>query len=131
MELVLQHGADIYMRNNCGHTVAHCFVLLRNRECLQFLIDAGFNLYARGESGGTILHTAIYCGKKMVKYILGIEGGEKLLEMKDDYQLTALDYASINFNLSKIKAVLEYPQAYRRTKKTKSKGLGGKSTTKF
>ena len=129
MELLLQYGADIYMRNNCGDTVAHSFVLLRNRECLKFLINAGFHLHTRGNSGRTILHTAIYSGKKIVKYILEIEGVEKLLEMKDDDQLTALDYASRSGDLSKIKSMLEYGQVYGRTKKAKSKGLGGKRTT--
>ena len=128
MELLLQYGADIYMRDNCGDTVAHRFMLLRNRECLQFLIDAGFHLHTRGKSGSTILHTAISRGKKMVKYILEIEGVEKILEMKDDYQLTALDYASRHGYLSKIKSMLEYAQAHGRTKKAKSKGLGGKRT---
>ena len=129
MELLLQYGADIYMRNNWGDTVAHSFALLRNRECLQFLINAGFDLHTRGNSGCTILHTAIYSGKRIVKYILEIEGVEKLLEMKDDDQLTALDYASRYGDMSKIKRMLEYGQAHGRTKKAKSKGLGGKRTT--
>ena len=129
MELLLQYGADIYIRNNCGNTVAHSFVLLRNRECLKFLINAGFHLHTRGNSGRTILHTAIYSGKKLVKYILEIEGVETLLEMKDDNGLMAMDYASRYDDLSKIKSMLEYGQAYGRTKKAKSKGLRGKRTT--
>ena len=132
MELLLQYGADIYIRDNHGDTVAHSFVSLGNRKCLQFLIDAGFHLHTRGYAGCTILHTAIYSGKKIVKYILEIEGVEKLLEMKDDDQLTALDYASRDGDLSKIKSMLEYALAHGRTKKAKSKGLGGKrTTTKF
>ena len=129
MELLLQYGADMYMRDNRGHTVAHYFVLLGNSECLQFLIDAGFQLDTRGEGGSTILHTAIYSGEKIVKYILGIEGGEKLIEIKDDYLLTALDYAGEDGDLSKIKSMLEDRQAHRRTRKTKWKGLRGKITS--
>ena len=129
MELLLQYGADIYMRDNHGDTVAHRFAWLRNREGLQFLINAGFDLHTRGNSGCTILHSAIYSGKKIVKYILEIEGVEKLLEMKDDDQLTALDYASKYGDRSTIKRMLEYAQAHGRTKKAKSKGLRGKRTT--
>ena len=129
MELLLQYGADMYMRDNRGHTVAHYFVLLGNSECLQFLIDVGFQLDTRGEGGSTILHTAIYSGEKIVKYILGIEGGEKLIEIKDDYLLTALDYAGEDGDLSKIKSMLEDRQAHRRTRKTKWKGLRGKITS--
>ena len=129
MELLLQYGADIYSRDNYGNTVAHHFVMGGNSECLQVLIDAGFHLPTRGTVGRTILHTAIYSGKKIVKYILGIEGGDKLIDIKDDFRLTALDYTSRNGNLSKIKRMLEYRQVHRRTKKRKWRRLEGKSTT--
>ena len=53
-ELLLQHGADISVRDNRGDTPAHCLASRGNFECLRVLIDAGFDLHTRGEGGQTV-----------------------------------------------------------------------------
>ena len=94
VELLLQYGADIYARDNDGNTPAHSFAYWGDTECLQALIDAGFDLHTRGKCGKTILHCAMIRRKETLTYLLGLEKGRDIIDIEDDHQLTVLDYAS-------------------------------------
>ena len=64
VELLIQHGADIHAREDNGDMPAHIFVRMGCAGCLWSLIDAGFNFNFRGEGGETILHCAVFGGKR-------------------------------------------------------------------
>ena len=70
IELLLQHGADIYARNDCGDTLAHWSAQMGQVRLLRLLIDAGFDFPTRGNSGNTIIHCAVSSGEKIVTYLL-------------------------------------------------------------
>ena len=93
IELLLQHGADMYAKDKCGNSPVECFASQGYLECLQIFIEAGFDLHTIGRDGQTILHHAVFGGEEMVEYLLRLEGGRELIEIKDNLQLTALDYA--------------------------------------
>ena len=94
IELLLQYGADIYARDKDGYTPAHTFAYWGQHECLQVLIDAGFDMHTTGKCGKTILHcTARWNRKKTLEYLLGLKKGRDIIDMEDNHQLTALDYA--------------------------------------
>ena len=94
VKLLLQHGADIYARDNDGYTPAHTFAYWGDSGCLQVLIDAGFDLHTRGKCGKTILHCARMNSKQTLANLLELEKGRDIIDIQDNHQLTVLDYAS-------------------------------------
>ena len=93
VELLLQHGADIYARDNGDYTPAHTFAYWGDSGCLQVLIAASFDFHTKGKCGQTILHCASGFREKMVVYLLGLSKGRDIIDVEYDHQLTALDYA--------------------------------------
>ena len=115
-ELLLQHGAEIYVWDDWGYTPAHKFASWGMFDCLQVLIDAGFDFQTRAKCGRTILHSAIYGGEKMVLYLLGLEAGMSIINAEDNYGLTALDNA-MTYYLEKIVDLLSHHHAQRGSRK--------------
>ena len=113
VELLLQHGADIHARDNDANTPAHIFAKWGDVECLQVLIAAGFDCNTRGNSGRTILHSAIHGGSEMVTYLLGMEAGRMIIDVEDDHRLTPADYASQLHRRGVIKVLLLHGAATR------------------
>ena len=106
LELLLQHGADIYARDNDGNTPAHTFAYWGDFECLQVLIDAGFDLRTRGKCGKTILHCARVKREKTLTYLLGLKKGRDIIDNEDNHQLTVLDYAAHASDLRVVEVLL-------------------------
>ena len=94
VELLLQQGANIYARDHSGQTAAHCFAGRGWVDCMQPLINAGFNFHSRGKNDETILHRAMYGGKKMVEYLLSQDGGNRILDIESADEKTPLHYVS-------------------------------------
>ena len=94
VELLLQHGANIHSRDVCGDTPAHYFAWRGWVGCLRPLIDAGFEFHSRGQDGETILHRAVFGGKKMMEYLLGLDGGKMIIDVENYRGKTALQLAS-------------------------------------
>ena len=94
IKLLLQHGANIHARDKKGDMTAHHFAWRGWVSCLQLLIDAGFDLHSRGEHGDTILHCAVAGGEKMIKYLLGLDGGKMIINIENDHGQTPLRFAS-------------------------------------
>ena len=115
-ELLMQYGANIYAWDNAGYTPAHYFASWGKIDCLQVLIDAGFDLQTRAVCGKTILHCAIHGGAKMVLDLLGLEAGRSIINIEDNYGSTALDYAMV-CHMEKIEKVLSCHNARRSAKK--------------
>ena len=118
-ELLLQHGADMYALDNAGYTPAYYFASWGKADCLQVLIDAGFDLQTRGEGGKIIVHRAICGGEKIVLDLLELEAGRPIIEVEDDYGSTALEYA-VTYHLEKIEDVLSSHHAQRSSRKKAS-----------
>ena len=93
IELLLQHGADMYAKDKYGNLPVECLASRGNLECVQIFIEAGYDLYTIGRDGQTILHCAIFGGEEMVVYLLRQEGGRAFIEIEDNFRLTAMDYA--------------------------------------
>lgn len=83
VQLLLQHGADIHARDDTGNMAAHYFARRGWVVCLWPLMDAGFDLHSRGENGATILHHAVVGGTKMIKYLLGLNDGKMIIDIKN------------------------------------------------
>ena len=93
IKLLLQYGADIYARDKDGYTPAHTFVCWGDHECLQVLIDAGYDMRTTGRCGKTILHCSRWNWVKTLAYLLGLKEGRDIIDIEDNHHLTALDYA--------------------------------------
>ena len=94
VELLLQHGADIYAQDNDGYTPAHTLAYWGDFGCLQVLVDAGFDLRTRGRCGKTILHCPRMNSIETLAYLLGLEKGRDIIDIQDNHQLIVLHYAS-------------------------------------
>ena len=94
VELLLQHGADIHLRDYDGETAAHRYAGRGWVDCMQPLINANFNFHSRGRNGETILHRAMFGGKKMVEYLLLQDGGNKILDIENNDGKTPLQLVS-------------------------------------
>ena len=93
IKLLLQYGANIYARDKDGYTPAHTFAYWGDLECLQVLIDAGFDMHTTGKCGKTILHCTRRNREKTLAYLLGLKEGRDIINIEDNHQLTVLDYA--------------------------------------
>ena len=115
-ELLLQHGANISALDYIGFTPAHYFASWGTFECLQVLIDAGFDLQTRAKNGQTILHSAIDGGEQIVVNLRGLEAGRLIIDVEDNCGRTALDHDVI-YHKKKIEDVLLRHHARRRPRK--------------
>ena len=105
-ELLLQHSADIYVRDNNGDMAAHHFAWRGRVGCLQPIIEAGFHLLSRGQYGGTILHRAVVGGETMIEYLLGLDGGKMIIDIENDDGKTPLQLASEMGNVGPVMKLL-------------------------
>ena len=108
IKLLLQYGADIYVRDTDGYTPAHTFAYWGDDECLQVLIDAGFDMHTTGKCGKTILHCARWNGEKTLAYLLGLKEVRDIIDIEDNHQLTALDYACRASDWSLVEMLLRH-----------------------
>ena len=115
-DLLLQYGADIYAWDDWGYTPAHQFAAWGMFDCVQVLIDAGFDLQTRAKCGRTILHSAIYGGEKMVLDLLELEAGMSIINAEDNDGLTALDNA-VTYHRETIVDLLSHHHAQRGSRK--------------
>ena len=106
VEVLVQHKADIHARDKSGDMAAHHFAWMGSVGCLRPLIDAGFDLHSKGEHGATILHRAVVGGKKTIEYLVGLDGGKLIIDIKNDDGKTPLEYASGLMNKWPVREVL-------------------------
>ena len=92
-ELLLQHGADIHARGYWGDTPAHRVARLGDVDTMHLLIAAGIDFHARGYEGRTILHCAVRGRNGVLEYLLGQEGGRRIVHIRDNHGMTPLEYA--------------------------------------
>ena len=93
VELLLQHGADIHAKDIYGDTPAHGFAREGWVGCLRLLIAAGYDFHSRGQDDETILHCAVFGRKKMIEYLLALDGGKMICDVENNHGKTALPLA--------------------------------------
>ncbi|GMI02336.1 hypothetical protein TrVE_jg14155 [Triparma verrucosa] len=61
LELLVEHGANMYLVDKNGRTCLHCACMGGHKQCLSYLLDAGGDaiLEERDHAGRTCLHLAI------------------------------------------------------------------------
>jgi hypothetical protein len=64
LELLMQHGANIFSVDACGRTCLHCAVQSGRKSCLQYLLQVGGDVIIeeRNDQGLTSLHVAVKQG---------------------------------------------------------------------
>ena len=96
IEVLLKHHARMQCLGQMM-TPAHISAARGDVDCMQAFIHAGFNINARGTRCLTILHAATLSGIKMMKYILQLDGGENLVNARDNKGFTPLSYIAATF----------------------------------
>lgn len=93
IELLLQQGADMQLKDKEGFTPAHIAAYNGNVECVEAFIKAGSDFNTKGRFGRTMLHEGVLGNVAMVEYLLGQEGAEMVINDKDSQGLTPLHLA--------------------------------------
>ena len=93
-EALLQHGADIHARDNCKDTPAHIAARVADVNIMRLFTAAGIDFDGRGALGQTILHCAARNkAKGLLEHLLGQERGRRIINVRDKYGDSPLDYA--------------------------------------
>ena len=111
VELLMQHGANIHAKDVGGDTPAHGFARKGWVGCLRLLIDAGFDFDTRGRNDETILHSAVFSRKKMIAYLLSLDGGKMIFEVENYRGKTALQLALERYSNGEIVEALMHHRA--------------------
>ena len=94
LQLLLDNGADMELKDFKGDTPAHYAACHDNSSSIAALIDVGFDIKTTGERGYTVLHTAIHYNSSDVIWYLLEEGvGAALINVKDSNGITPLALA--------------------------------------
>lgn len=92
------------------NTPAHVSAYRGDVHCMRAFIGAKFDINTRGLGGATVLHAATESGGvDMMTYLLGLAGGEKLINARDSNQQTPLHVTAAQYGLgeeSKVKTEL-------------------------
>ena len=89
---------------------------------MRALIGAGIDLYARNNSGHTILHSMINGEQGMLEYLLRQKGGRKIIDVVDNVGHMPLYCAVLLHGREAAKQLVEY----RANKSQLGTGRGGK-----
>ena len=97
IRLLLDHGADMGVKDCEGFMPAHTAAFKGSAECTRALVEAGFDLNTRGRLGRTILHEAVL-GRvvPIVESLLGREGAQMVIDAWDFNGNTPLHLATGN-----------------------------------
>jgi hypothetical protein len=93
----IRAGTDLNAKEDFGgSTPLILAAIFGQKEAAAILIDAGANLDARNNEGGTALHQAcFFCRPEIVKLLLNAGADPDLVNIRD---LTPLDVVSIKFD---------------------------------
>jgi uncharacterized protein len=93
LELLLEHGANIEARDNCGYTALALAVVMRTTKIVQLLLQNGADTTSQSKEGETPLHLAAMGDYDGVVQLLLDFGAD--LSLKDRYGRTAAHLADL------------------------------------
>ncbi len=90
-KLLINHGADVTVKNSFNETILHCAVLGGNLEIVNLILQSEVNINAQDDNGNTALHIIIPYSdseNKIVKFLLskGID-----VDIKNNHNKTISD----------------------------------------
>ena len=94
IQILLDKGANIELRNHHGFTPIYCASLHNQPHIIQLLHDYGGNIYKTDAGGLSPLHIAAEKGYiKVVKILLDLDKQHQYVFMKDSIGYTPYDWA--------------------------------------
>ena len=95
VKLLVQNGTDLKIKDNMGNTPAHVAAYRGDVGRMQPLVDCGLDFNSRGLCNRTILHAAVFGGRKMLEYLLSQMGMKMIINTWDSQGSTPLQLATL------------------------------------
>ena len=105
---LLQFGADIHIKDKLGDTPAHIASKRGDINSLAELISAGFNISMKGAGGDTVLHRAVRGSRRGMKFLLDLEAGRSIINVRNKKGATPLHLAAEECDRVKVELLLKY-----------------------
>lgn len=105
LKLLLEHGADINIRDASGQTPLHFAMAFMELNIVQIAMEAGADMNSRNNNQGTPLHSLVSHSDDMDRFAFAIKEGADI-EATNDTGNTPLHNAAISDNFVMVTALL-------------------------